>query len=127
MFMSSSLSSPDLNQALFVYLAYDAGSTHSLQSVHRRNASIVSLDGSVTHASTPAGNPDVSTIDSTCSSSGRLMSMSGSPSSPQGSDSRRRDTIWDTSMGRLVASPDSVNSSRCCRQPQPVSDEGHKA
>ena len=51
--------------------------------------------------------------------------MSGSPSSPQGSDSCRRDTIWDTSTGRLVASPDSVNSSRCCTQHQQVSDEGH--
>ena len=51
--------------------------------------------------------------------------MSGSPSSPQGSDSCRRDTIWDTSTGKLVANPDSVNSSRCCTQRQQVSDEGH--
>ena len=73
----------------------------------------------------PAGGPDFSKTKYTCSSSGRLMSMSGSPNSPQGSDSRRRDTIWDTSTGRLVASPDSVNSSRCCTQHQRISDEGH--
>ena len=53
--------------------------------------------------------------------------MSGSPSRPQGSDSCLRDTIWDTSTGRLVASPDSVNSSRCCTEHQQVSEKGHQS